>query len=63
MILAMGEVEAAESIGISPQQLANLRRDGLVEYVQLGRRVLYQPRGLVELLKRLTRPAAPEVDA
>jgi excisionase family DNA binding protein len=48
--LSFNEEHAAESIGVSPQHLANLRKERRVPFVRLGNRVLYPKQVLKEWL-------------
>lgn len=48
--LSFNEEHAAESIGVSPQHLANLRKERRIPFMKLGNRVLYPKRELEQWL-------------
>ena len=59
--MAFDEEAAAESIGVSPQHLANLRKKGGIPFMKLGKRVLYPKKVLEQWLnKQCIQPIDPD---
>ena len=55
--LLLDEREAARRLGVSPRSLWQLRKDGRIEWVPVGGRVLYEPAALAAFIARQRRPA------
>lgn len=60
--LLLDEREAARRLGVSPRSLWQLRKDGRIEWVPVGGRVLYEPAALAAFITRQRRPATAEPD-
>jgi Helix-turn-helix domain len=48
------ETELAGRLGISPRHLSDLRKQGLIPYIALGRCIRYKEKDVVRAIEKLT---------